>query len=108
MVATKKTTTKKKTTKKADKEKMKAQSAIKFKLPESSYFEIVFTPFSADTIIAEFKKSWNDDGIFTTLIGVNKDNGNVNYSDDISKIKKWVPFALSAKYVQYIRGLINE
>ena len=108
MAATKETTTKKRTTKKVEKQEMKAQSAIKVKLPESSYFEILFTPFSADTLIAEFKKSWNDDGIFTTLIGVDKDNGNVNYSDDIPKIKNWVPFALSAKYVQYIRGLINE
>ena len=104
MVATKKTTTRKKTTTKSEKEEMKAQSFFKYAYPNSSYVELLFTPFSANDLTNELKNNWNKDGIFSTLIGIDKKNEPVKYGADISKIQHWVPFAVPAKYVRLIRG----
>ena len=105
MVATKKTTTRKKTTTKSEKEEMKAQSFFKYSLPESPYILPLFTPFSADQLIADLKNGWNKDNVFSTLIGVDKNDEAVESENDISKIQHWVPFAVPAKYVQFVRGL---
>ena len=104
MAATKKTTTRKKTTTKSEKEEMKVQSFFKYAYPNSSYVELLFTPFDANDLTNELKNNWNKDGIFSTLIGIDKKNETVNYGEDISKIQYWVPFAVPAKYVRLIRG----
>ena len=108
MVATKKTTTRKTTTTKSEKEEMKAQSFFKYAYPNSSYVELLFTPFITNDLTNELKNNWNKDGIFSTLIGLDKKNEPVNYGADISKIQHWVPFAVPAKYVRLVRGLSNE
>lgn len=108
MVATKKTTTRKTTTKKTEKEKMKAQSFFKYTLPDTSYILCLFTPFSADVLTNEMKNNWNKDGIFSTLIGVDKNDQVVESVEEISKIQHWVSFAVPAKYVMLVRGLSNE
>lgn len=108
MVAIKKTTTRKKTTTKSEKEEMKAQSFFKYSLPGSSFILPLFTPFSADTLTTELKNNWTKDGIFSTLIGLDKNNETVISAKEISKIQHWVPFAVPAKYVRLVRGLSNE
>ncbi|MES5123078.1 hypothetical protein [Lactobacillus crispatus] len=107
MVTTKKTTTKKKTTKKVVKQEMKAQSVISYKFPDSSYTLTALTPFSADSLIEKFETGLKEDGVFSTLTGLDSDF-NIVPVEHIKDIKYWVSFGIPAKYIRFISGVPNE
>lgn len=107
MEATKKTTTRKKPTKKDAKSELKAQSVISYKFPDSSYTLTAFTPFPADLLIEKLESGLKEDGVFSTLTGLDFDF-NIVPVEHIKNIKYWVAFGIPAKYIRFISGVPNE